>query len=77
MEQAANNHNSDECIFLTQRGRVYKMNVERLEKQLIEKALEHSNGNQLLAAKILGLNRNTLRAKINKLEVDVNKFKIL
>ncbi|MEW6008182.1 MAG: helix-turn-helix domain-containing protein [Candidatus Omnitrophota bacterium] len=77
MEEKDNIHVSNECIFLSQRGRVYRERVEQLEKQLIENALEHSNGNQLLAAKILGLNRNTLRTKIKKLNINVGEFKRL
>jgi DNA-binding protein Fis len=76
MENEDKLHLHDECMFLADRGKVYRLSMERLEKELIEKALLHSNGNQLLAAKILGVNRNTLRAKIKKLGIDPNKWKI-
>lgn len=68
---------SDDAQFFANRGHVYKDSVEHLEKNLIEKALEHSNGNQVLAAKILGVNRNTLRSKIKRLGIAVDRFKIL
>ncbi len=36
----------------------------RLEKPLLDVVLEHTGGNQVRAAEILGLNRNTLRRKL-------------
>jgi two-component system nitrogen regulation response regulator GlnG len=47
-----------------------------IEKPLIERALERTYGNQLKAAKILGINRNTIRTKIKKLGIDPHKWKI-
>jgi two-component system nitrogen regulation response regulator GlnG len=38
--------------------------MARVERPLIELVLEQTRGNQLQAAKILGMNRNTLRKKI-------------
>ncbi len=38
--------------------------MDRIESRLIELALEHTQGNQLRAAKLLGVNRNTLRKKM-------------
>ena len=43
--------------------------------ELIEKALERSYGNQVMAAKMLGLNRNTLHTKIKKFYIDIRRFK--
>ena len=54
---------------------LFKTIVEAVEKPLIEKALERTYGNQLKAAKILGINRNTLRTKIKKLGIKVEKWK--
>ena len=48
----------------------------RFEKPLIEHVLERTEGNQLKAAKILGMNRNTMRAKIKKLGIDPDQWKI-
>jgi two-component system nitrogen regulation response regulator GlnG len=53
-------------IFKEYSGVIYRHFVESLEKQLIEKALDYTRGNQLKAAKILGINRNTMRSKIRK-----------
>ena len=57
----------------TNRGRIYHLVIQDTERKLIEKALEESGGNQLLAAKVLGLNRNTLRSKIRRLNIVVQK----
>lgn len=40
--------------------------LERVEKLLIEKALSETRGNQVQAAKLLGISRNTLRHRIEK-----------
>lgn len=57
-------------------GTVYKTIVETIEKPLIERALERTFGNQIKAAKILGINRNTLRAKMQKFGIHPEKWKI-
>ncbi len=43
---------------------VYDMVINCIEKPLIETVLHHAGGNQTRAAELLGLNRNTLRKKI-------------
>jgi Fis family transcriptional regulator len=43
---------------------VYDMVMNCVEKPLIETVLHHAGGNQTRAAELLGLNRNTLRKKI-------------
>ena len=53
-------------MFKEHSGVLYRHFVKALEKQLIERALEHTCGNQLKAAKLLGINRNTMRSKIRK-----------
>jgi two-component system nitrogen regulation response regulator GlnG len=55
---------------------LYHNAIETTEKPLIEKTLEETSGNQLKAAKVLGINRNTLRSKIRKLGIEVNKWKL-
>jgi two-component system nitrogen regulation response regulator GlnG len=42
-----------------------------VERPLIEAVLQRTGGNQLRAAEILGINRNTLRKKITDLAVDI------
>ena len=44
--------------------------VERLERVVITEALQRSGGNQIQAARLLGINRNTLRRKIVELEIE-------
>ncbi|HEY1584184.1 MAG TPA: helix-turn-helix domain-containing protein, partial [Polyangia bacterium] len=43
---------------------LYEEVISRVERPLIELVLERTGNNQLKAAEILGLNRNTLRKKI-------------
>ena len=50
---------------------IYSVIIEKVEKSLIENILDYTNGNQLKASKILGLNRNTLRKKIGDLSIDL------
>ena len=42
-----------------------------MERPLIELSLSATRGNQIRAAKLLGLNRNTLRKKIRDLDIQV------
>jgi len=56
-------------------GVLYKSVIESIEKPLLEHILERTEGNQLKAARILGINRNTMRTKIKKLSIDVSKWK--
>jgi len=63
--------------FITiQKGKIYKAVIEDIEKSLIEKALEYTSGNQITAARLLGINRNTIRTKIKKLNINVERFKL-
>ena len=48
-------------------GRVYRDALELLERPLLVHALELTGGNQLQAARLLGLNRNTLRKRCRQL----------
>jgi len=45
--------------------------LREVERPLISLSLEATRGNQLKAARLLGLNRNTLRKKIRKLDIRV------
>ncbi|MBI4517443.1 MAG: sigma-54-dependent Fis family transcriptional regulator [Deltaproteobacteria bacterium] len=45
----------------------------RIERPLIELVLERARGNQLKAAAMLGINRNTLRKKLTDLKIEVKK----
>ena len=50
---------------------IYKRLLELVERPLIEAILAHTQGNQIRAAALLGINRNTLRKKIGELGVRV------
>ncbi|MDD5044310.1 MAG: helix-turn-helix domain-containing protein [Candidatus Omnitrophica bacterium] len=66
----------DDSLYREKQGVLYKYILEIVERPLIEHALERTYGNQLKAAKILGINRNTMRTKIKKLGIDPNRWKI-
>lgn len=50
-------------------GTFYRFALGAVEKPLIEKVLARTGGNQLAAARLLGINRNTLRAKIHRFRI--------
>jgi two-component system nitrogen regulation response regulator GlnG len=45
--------------------------LHRIERPLLERVLAHTGGNQLRAASLLGINRNTLRKKLTELGIEV------
>ncbi len=57
------------------KGKLYAQVINQVEKTLIENVLEHTEGNQLKTAKILGINRNTLHTKIKKLGINPEVYK--
>ncbi|MCE9507366.1 MAG: hypothetical protein K8R48_03480 [Alphaproteobacteria bacterium] len=52
---------------------LYGRVLREVEKPLIEQTLAVTGGNQIRAAGLLGLNRNTLRKKIRALNIEVGK----
>lgn len=66
---------SDSSLNKEKEGVLYKTIIESIEKPLIEHILERTFGNQLKAAMILGINRNTIRSKIKKLGIDPKRWK--
>ncbi|HUL00766.1 MAG TPA: helix-turn-helix domain-containing protein, partial [Nitrospirota bacterium] len=50
-------------------GDIYSLVMQRVEKPLITLVLKKTEGNQVRAANLLGINRNTLRKKIRELGV--------
>ena len=49
---------------------VYDMVLGCVEKPLLEYIMKHAAGNQSKAAEILGLNRNTLRKKLQQHNIE-------
>jgi len=54
-------------------GDLYGLILEQMERPLIRFVLEKTRGNQVKAAEILGINRNTLRKKIQELDIEIKK----
>jgi two-component system nitrogen regulation response regulator GlnG len=52
-------------------GEVYRAIIERVERPLLTSVLAHTQGNQIRAAALLGINRNTLRKKIAELDISL------
>ena len=52
---------------------LYSVVIEQVEKPLLELALRAYNGNQVKTAQMLGINRNTLKKKIDNYKIRVKK----
>lgn len=52
---------------------LHPMLINAIERPLITRALQETKGNQIQAAELLGLNRNTLRKKIHNLHIPVKR----
>ena len=48
---------------------VYDMVIRNVERPMLEAILDHAEGNQTIAAEMLGINRNTLRKKMLTLKI--------
>lgn len=51
---------------------LYRILMAEVEPPLIEEVLRYTQGNQSRTARILGMTRNTLRAKLNRYHITVN-----
>lgn len=52
---------------------LYSILLREIERPLITVTLKETNGNQIQAAHLLGMNRNTLRKKIKELKIRIRK----
>jgi Fis family transcriptional regulator len=52
---------------------LYNVVLEQVERPLIEIALKNYNGNQVKTAQLLGINRNTLKKKIDNYKIKVKR----
>ena len=48
---------------------IYEMVITNVERSLLASVMHRAGGNQTQAADMLGLNRNTLRAKLSKYNI--------
>ncbi|MFA6311367.1 MAG: helix-turn-helix domain-containing protein [Sterolibacterium sp.] len=48
---------------------IYEMVLKNVEQSMLETVMRHADGNQTVAAEMLGINRNTLRRKLNEYEL--------
>ena len=55
---------------------LYDRLLARIEKPLITETLGATGGNQIKAAEILGLNRNTLRKKMRELGISAHAHRM-
>ncbi|KLI63849.1 sigma-54-dependent transcriptional regulator [Aurantiacibacter marinus] len=55
-------------------GQLYHLSMAELERPVFEHALKRTGGNQLKAAQMLGINRNTLRKRLGDLGIDPEAF---
>jgi two-component system nitrogen regulation response regulator GlnG len=55
-------------------GRVYDEALAAFERPLFVEALRQTGGNQLRAAQLLGINRNTLRKRLSDLAIDPDEL---
>ena len=53
-------------------GLYYKL-IKEFEKPLIVETLKYTNNNKLLSSQLLGINRNTLRKKMEDYEIEIIK----
>lgn len=53
---------------------LYNLVLEQVERPLLEIALKAYNGNQVKTAQLLGINRNTLKKKIDNYKIRVKKM---
>ncbi len=69
-----------EVLFQQQREAQVELNglygvvMEQVERPLIEIALRAYNGNQVKTAQMLGINRNTLKKKIDIYKIKIRKM---
>ena len=55
---------------------LYSLVMEQVEKPLIELSLKAHNGNQVRTAQMLGINRNTLKKKIDSYNIKPRRLRL-
>jgi Fis family transcriptional regulator len=54
---------------------LYRTLMSEVEPPLIEEVLRYTQGNQTQTARILGMTRNTLKAKLDRYDISVTNGK--
>jgi Fis family transcriptional regulator len=49
---------------------LYRLVMNEVEAPLLESVMQHTGGNQTLAASLLGISRSTLRKKLSQYDLD-------
>lgn len=49
---------------------IYELVMQEVERPLLKTVLDHAGGNRSKASKYLGMNRNTLRKKLEQYQID-------
>lgn len=57
-------------IGIHNKGNLYPLIVEEVERSIIKIVLEETHGNLLASSKMLGISRSTLYRKIKELEIE-------
>jgi two-component system nitrogen regulation response regulator GlnG len=55
-------------------GNLYAATLRHMERILLTRVLRHTHGNQLQAAKILGITRGSLRSKVRELGISISRM---
>jgi two-component system nitrogen regulation response regulator GlnG len=58
----------------TETGSLYHDALRRLDRILLTRVLEHTGGNQLQAARLLGITRGSLRTKLRELGISISRI---
>ena len=54
---------------------LYRTRMAEVEPPMIEEVLRHTQGNQTQTARILGMTRNTLKAKLDRYDIPLSNGK--
>jgi DNA-binding protein Fis len=69
LNERIRNRGNGQPTTLSQRTLFAPMSLQEMEKRLISCVLEHTEGNRTRAAEILGISREGLRTKLQRLEI--------
>jgi transcriptional regulator with GAF, ATPase, and Fis domain len=69
LNERIRNRGNSQCAVSSQTTPVAPMSLHEMEKQLIVSVLQHTGGNRTRAAEILGISREGLRTKLQRLQI--------